>query len=107
MSYGFVRTACASPVVTVADCKKNADNIISLIKRAEKDKVALLVLPELALTGYTCGDLFLQPVLLQSALKELERVALCVHTVTVVVGVPVINNGILYNRAEDRYYIRY
>ncbi len=99
MSYGFVRTACASPVVTVADCKKNADNIISLIKRAEKDKVALLVLPELALTGYTCGDLFLQPVLLQSALKELERVALCVHTVTVIVGVPVINNGILYNTA--------
>src|SRR6266576_1452146 len=58
MNHGFVRVAAASPRMRVADCIYNAERILELMARAETEGVAVLVFPELSLTGYTCADLF-------------------------------------------------
>ena len=50
----FVRVACAVPAVRVGDTKKNASDICDFLKKADQQKVDLLVFPEMALTGYTC-----------------------------------------------------
>ena len=59
--YGFLRVAAATPRLRVADCTYNAEHIIGLLKRAEKEQVALLVFPELSLTGPPYGPQFLEP----------------------------------------------
>jgi NAD+ synthase (glutamine-hydrolysing) len=74
MTHGFVRVAAAVPLLRVADCDYNADQIVRLMARAEREQVAVLVFPELSLTGYTCADLFQQPALQQGALAALDRV---------------------------------
>ena len=55
---GFVRVGTAVPTLKVANTKYNAGQILDLIEEAEKERAGFLVLPELALTGYSCGDLF-------------------------------------------------
>ena len=55
---GFIRAACATPEIVVADCAYNAQKTIDLMEQAAQAEVKLLVFPELGLTGYTCGDLF-------------------------------------------------
>ena len=60
LHHGFLRVAAASPVLRVADCAFNAERILGLMERAEAEGVAVLVFPELSLTGYTCADLFQQ-----------------------------------------------
>ncbi len=74
LPHGFLRVAAASPVLRVADCAFNADRILGLMKQAEAEGVAVLVFPELSLTGYTCADLFQQTVLQRGALDALEHV---------------------------------
>ena len=64
IQHGFVRVAAAVPRLRVADCAGNVDAILELLDRAELQQVHIVVFPELALTGYTCGDLFHQPTLL-------------------------------------------
>ena len=61
---GFLRIAAATPDIRVADPHYNARQILAQIESAPAD-TALLVFPELCVTGYTCGDLFLQPSLLR------------------------------------------
>ena len=75
MRYGLVKVAAATPPLKVADCAYNADMTIKAIEDAEKESVKILVLPEFGLTGYTCGDLFLQDTLIEGALRQLKRVA--------------------------------
>ena len=65
--HGFVRLAAAVPQMRVAYTAFNAAQVIALLQRAEDQDVQLLVYPELCLTGYTCGDLFHQPALLEGA----------------------------------------
>ena len=65
--YGFLRVAAAIPHVYVADCRRNAERHIALAQQAAQRGVEIVVFPELSLTGYTCGDLFLQPTLLDAA----------------------------------------
>ena len=89
------------PALRVADCAQNAQNIIHAMREyAEKD-VQLLVFPELCLTGYTCGDLFLQATLLRGALAALHAVvdASAELDMVVVVGLPARVDGELYNCA--------
>ena len=74
MNYGFLRVAAATPHIVVANCKSNADNIIQLINDAEKTQVSLIIFPELSITGYTCGDLFLHRELQDAAINELFRI---------------------------------
>ncbi len=73
MKNGFVQIACASPKVHIADPVRNADELIRLTKEADKNGTALILYPELSLTGYTCGDLFRNEKLISSAKTEWKR----------------------------------
>lgn len=105
MKQGFVKVAAATPKVRVADCKYNADKIIKIIEEGEKERIRLLVFPELCITGYTCGDLFLQNRLLRSAREELLRIAGATKDkeLLAVVGLPFLLDGKLYNMAAVLY----
>ncbi|MBR5509653.1 MAG: NAD(+) synthase [Lachnospiraceae bacterium] len=74
MQYGFVKAAALAPKVKVADTKYNAQEIISLMKEAWNNGARLIVFPELCITGYTCGDLFLQNLLLREAQDALKQI---------------------------------
>nr|WP_318681283.1 NAD(+) synthase [uncultured Treponema sp.] len=74
MKYGFVKTACASPRLKVADCKFNAEQIITVAKEASKNGASVIVFPELSITGYTCGDLFFQRTLQTAAEAQLKQI---------------------------------
>ena len=99
--YDMLRVATATPEVKVADPKANCDNLLTLIHQAEKEEVQLLVFPELSLTGYTCGDLFFQPALLEAALEALHT--LCCQTrdtkTMVIVGLPLAFGNCIYDVA--------
>ncbi len=74
-SLGFIRTAVITPVCRVGDPVFNGNRIIRCMKAASQQGAGLLLFPELALTGYTCGDLFRQDLLYEKNLQELQRVA--------------------------------
>lgn len=73
MNFGFVRIAAATPVVQVADCQHNVSHIATLVRQAASQGAAIVAFPELSITGYTCGDLFTQPFLLQQAEAALTQ----------------------------------
>ncbi len=75
MRDGFVKVAAATPKIRVADCAYNAGEIVRLCREAAALGVKILVFPELCVTGYTCGDLFLQDTLIDAAAGALARVA--------------------------------
>ena len=98
----YIRIACAVPAVRVGDVKKNADEICAYMEKADAENADIVVFPELSLTGYTCGDLFLQDSLLNAAEKGLQRIAACSKAhpgLTAVVGMPVRLNAKLLNCA--------
>ena len=98
----FIRIACAVPEVKVGDVKKNAADICAFVEKADAEKADILLLPELALTGYTCGDLFFQDMLwkgVKAGLKEITDVSGKHPGLTVVVGLPVRIGAKLYNCA--------
>ena len=99
MKYGFVKTAAATPKIRVADCEYNANQIISCVKEAYENGAALLVFPELCVTGYTCSDLFLQSTLLKAAEKAVKRIKEETKDLDIVfvVGVPIAVKQSLYN----------
>ena len=101
MKDGFVRVAVATPKVLVADCAHNAQQTVALMAEADEQHVALVVFPELGLTSYTCGDLFLQPTLIDGALSALETVinASSRMEVIAIVGLPILWHQKLYNCA--------
>lgn len=105
MRYDFLKVAAATPVVKVADCKYNTDQIIMQIDECEHKKAKLVVFPELCITGYTCGDLFLHKTLLDGAIAELLRIK--EHTkgkdMLIVVGLPMMKRQNLYNVAAILY----
>ena len=70
MKDGFIKVAAGTPKIRVADCRHNAEQIFTLMRQADAEGVRVLCLPELCITGYTCGDLFLQDTLLQAALPR-------------------------------------
>lgn len=103
MQDGFLRAAAASIPVAVADPRRNAAACCARIDQAHRARAALLVLPELCVTGYTCGDLFLSALLLDAAEEALLNI--CAHTQNcdpvVVLGVPLRAGGKLYNCAAS------
>lgn len=101
MKDGFIRVAAATPDIKVADCDYNADRIIELIRQAAAEDVSIIVFPELCITGYTCGDLFLQKVLLDGAKKALVKISKETADCEVLafVGLPLEVDGKLYNCA--------
>ncbi len=101
MKDGYIKVAAGVPTCTVADVRANTESVKELIDRADKERVNLLVLPELCLTGYTCGDLFFSDTLLtaaQNALLEVTDYTEGKYPVTVV-GVPLMYRSKLYNCA--------
>ena len=101
MNYGFIKACAASPALRVADCPYNAEMTIAAMRTAAKDGCQLAVFPELGLTGYTCGDLFLQQTLQQAAEAALVEILSACETLDLValVGLPVLVDGKLYNCA--------
>lgn len=101
MRQGFVKVSVVTPDLKVADCGYNSRKIIEAMKVCREQKVKLAVFPELSVTGYTCGDLFLQESLLEKALKALEEIreASFGSDMLVIAGVPAAVNGKLYNCA--------
>ena len=101
MKYGFIKVAAASPTLRVADCRYNAERAAEMMQQAAAAGAHLLVLPELGLTGYTCGDLLLQPTLQQGALSALQTL-LSVSAelpLTTITGLLLSVEGKLYNCA--------
>lgn len=101
MQFGFIKTACATPSIRVADCTYNAQQTVAVVQNAAQQGVEVLCLPELGLTGYTCEDLFLQPVLLNGALNALQMVLEQTKQLSVLfaVGLPLVVHGKLFNCA--------
>lgn len=101
MKDGFIKVAAGTPAIQVANCEHNANAVIELIRRAETDGVKVLVLPELTLVGYTCGDLVLSSALTEAAMEALGRVveATAGSDMLVVIGVPIVYGHLLYNCA--------
>lgn len=101
MRDGFIKVAAGTPEIRVADCAYNARQCIALIREAQGQGVKVLALPELCLTGYTCGDLFFQDTLLRGAEDALGQVLEATRPVDMLValGLPVRAEGKLYNCA--------
>lgn len=101
MEYGFIKVATATPSVKVGDVKFNTRQIESQIALAEGQGVEIIVFPELCITGYTCQDLFLQQMLLESA--ETAMMMLLDFTrqldIISIVGLPVVVGDLLLNCA--------
>lgn len=99
MKDGFIKVCAATPDIQVADTEFNTEQIIRLIREAASNQAKLIVLPELCITGYTCGELFLQSALLQGAQEGLLRMLKETAELDILccVGLPVIKDQKLYN----------
>ena len=101
MRQGFVKVAAVTPKIVVADTRENTKLICEEIRKAEECGAKIIVLPELAVTGYTCSDLFLQEKMLREAKQALLEIAAFTFALDciVFVGLPLEYNGKLYNVA--------
>ena len=101
MKQGFVKVAAATPNVRVADVDYNKQEICKAIDEAVSNGAKIVVLPELCVTGYTCGDLFTQDVLLKKAEEALQEIIAHTegHDALMIVGLPYAVHGKLYNVA--------
>ncbi len=101
MIHGFIKTAAVTPKVQVADPEGNAREIIRLAKEAAGNGAKIIVFPELCITGYTCGDLFLQELLLESAKEALLQIIRETRELDALIfaGLPWEKEGKLYNVA--------
>ena len=99
--FGFFKVRASVLHVNIADPQKNADEIISATKNAAQEGVECIVFPELSLTGYTCGDLFQQEVIIDSVEKETKRIAEETKDldILITIGAPVIAFGKRFNSA--------
>lgn len=101
MRDGFIKVAAATPDIRVADVAYNTEKICDLIDETAEEGAKVVAFPELCVTGYTCGDLFTQDILLKDARAALLKIA--EHTrekdALFFVGVPLFIDGELYNVA--------
>lgn len=100
-SLGYRRIATCTPMVRPADVDANVDSVLSMADEAVQLGTDIIVMPELCITGYTCGDLFLQQTLLDAALRGLDRIRIwtTTHHPVIVVGLPMQIAGRLLNVA--------
>ncbi|MDI6619858.1 MAG: NAD(+) synthase [Clostridiales bacterium] len=100
-NYGFVRVAAISPKIKVADVKYNTDEIMKVISKIAGENISAAVFPELCVTGYTCGDLFGQDLLIDAAEDAIGGI--CEFSkgsdTLLFVGAPVKVNQFLFNCA--------
>lgn len=101
MDHGFFRARAASPRLRVADPAYNGAAMAEELRLAAGEGAQLVLFPELSVTGYTCGDLFLQERLLAAAVEALSSLAAEGGRlgIPVVAGLPVLSRGRLWNCA--------
>lgn len=101
MKDGFIKCGAGTPKIIVGDCMRNAKEIVALIKQADEKGIKLLALPELCVSGYTCGDLFLQDALLDGVEKAIDYILKETKRFDVVIafGAPLRCKGKLFNCA--------
>ena len=101
MRHGFVKVAAATPNIRVADVAHNVKEICRLIDETTENGAKVIVFPELCITGYTCGDLFAQDILLKKAKEGMEQIV--AHTADkdalIFVGLPYVVKNKVYNVA--------
>ena len=101
MRQGFIKVAAVTPKIKVADPVYNGTQICQRMEEACARGAKIIVFPELCITGYTCGDLFMQQLLLEEASRQLLRIAEATagRDALVMVGLPMEREGRLYNVA--------
>ena len=101
MKDGFIKVSAATPKIKVADPAYNTEEILKIIDETEKNGASILVFSELTISGYTCGDLFLQQPLLTECKNQLLRIVKATEnkSMLVVVGCPIVIKQKLYNCA--------
>ena len=101
MKDGFIKVVAATPKIKVADPAYNTEEILKIIDETEKNGASILVFSELTISGYTCGDLFLQQPLLTECKNQLLRIVKATEnkSMLVVVGCPIVIKQKLYNCA--------
>ena len=101
MKHGFITIASAIPSVRVADAEYNIKQIEELVAKAEAQGVEIIVFPELAVTGYTCQDLFMQHTLLEETEAQILHLLKSTSNLDIIsiVGAPVRIGAGLYNCA--------
>ena len=99
--YGFIRVGAIINKLVLASPMDNAKEIVKMIRKADKEGVSIVTTPELALTGYTCGDLFLQDELLEESEDALRLIIDETKNLDIIsiVGMPVRSNNQLLNCA--------
>jgi len=105
MKDGFVKVACYAPMLKVANCEYNVTKMLEAVKEANQKGVKVLCFPELSITGYTCGDLFLQDALIGEAESQLIRLVKgsAKYETIVIAGLPFVQNNRLFNCAAVIY----
>lgn len=100
-----LKISAVCPRVVLADTAANAQNIINAVKIAVKQGAQIITLPELSITGYTCGDLFFNSLLIENALKALNKIlqATKKHDAVITAGLPLEIDGKLFNTAAVLY----
>ena len=99
--YGFIKVGATSPRLYLANPLKNAKELINQIKKANEQDTAIIVTPELSITGYTCGDLFFQERLLTDAKLALQEILEETKTLDIIsiLGMPIRHDNQLLNCA--------
>ena len=97
----FIKVGAACPKTRVADIVYNIENICHCIEDAKNKNIKFLVFPELCVTSYTCGDLFLNSSLINASIKGLESIVKSSidKDMLIAVGAPLLHNNVLYNCA--------
>lgn len=101
--FGFVNVATGGFEVNLGNPNKNAEEIIKIIQKASQENIEVLVFSELSLTGYSCGDLFMQAGFIQSAETALNKILIegkkfKIKTISVI-GLPIRSRGMQFNVA--------
>ena len=99
--YGFIRVGAIVNKLVLASPMDNAKEIVKMLRKADKEGVSIVTTPELALTGYTCGDLFLQDDLLNKSEEALDFILIETDNIDVIsiIGMPIRCNNQLINSA--------
>lgn len=100
-NFGFIKIATAIPSIKVSDTCYNSSQIVDMAKQAASKGVQVTVFPELSITGYSCGDLFGQQLLLSSTEESLNTIlkATTSYPMLIIVGMPIAIDARLYNCA--------
>ena len=101
MTNGYLRIASVAPSHRVADVDYNVSKIVESLRELDAKGVEIAVFPELCITGYTCGDLFHNALLLDAAMRGLDVIADTVSKLNIhaIVGLPMRSEGAVYNCA--------